>query len=52
VSVCDCRSAIVDVLCISAAEGLDDISLTLQHEKEIREYEQRLKSFQVIDFVR
>ena len=33
-------------------EGLDDISLTLQHEKEIREYEQRLKSFQVIDFVR
>ena len=33
-------------------EGLDDISLTLQHEKEIREYEQKLKSFQVIDLVR
>jgi 3-isopropylmalate/(R)-2-methylmalate dehydratase small subunit len=33
-------------------EGLDDISLTLQHEKEIREYEQKVKSFQVIDLVR
>jgi 3-isopropylmalate/(R)-2-methylmalate dehydratase small subunit len=33
-------------------EGLDDISLTLQHEKEIRDYEQKLKSFQVIDLVR
>ena len=33
-------------------EGLDDISLTLQHEKEIREYEQKLKSFQAIDLVR
>ena len=33
-------------------EGLDDTSLTLQHEKEIREYEQKLKSFQVIDIVR
>ncbi len=30
-------------------EGLDDISLTLQHEKEIREYEQKLKSFQAVD---
>ncbi len=33
-------------------EGLDDISLTLQHEEEIREYEQKLKSFQAIDAVR
>ena len=33
-------------------EGLDDISLTLQHEKEIREYEQKLKPFQAIDLVR
>ena len=33
-------------------EGLDDISLTLQHEKEILEYERKLKSFQVIDLVR
>lgn len=33
-------------------EGLDDISLTLQHEKAIREYEQKLKSFQLIDLVR
>jgi len=30
-------------------EGFDDISLTLQHEKEIREYEQKLKSFQAVD---
>jgi 3-isopropylmalate/(R)-2-methylmalate dehydratase small subunit len=33
-------------------EGLDDISLTLQHEKEIREYEQKLMPFQVVDLVR
>jgi 3-isopropylmalate/(R)-2-methylmalate dehydratase small subunit len=33
-------------------EGLDDISLTLQHEKEIRAYEQKLKFFQAIDYVK
>jgi 3-isopropylmalate/(R)-2-methylmalate dehydratase small subunit len=33
-------------------EGLDDISLTLEHEKEIREYEQKLKSFQTITQVK
>jgi len=33
-------------------EGLDDISLTLEHEKEIHEYEQNLKSFQAIDLMR
>ena len=30
-------------------EGLDDISLTLQHEEEIRSYELRLKPFQIIE---
>jgi 3-isopropylmalate/(R)-2-methylmalate dehydratase small subunit len=33
-------------------EGLDDISLTLQHEGEIRSYELQLKPFQRIDIVR
>ena len=30
-------------------EGLDDISLTLQHEKEIRSYELTLKPFQMVE---
>lgn len=33
-------------------EGLDDISLTLQHEQEIRSYEQRLKPFQMVGVAR
>jgi len=33
-------------------EGLDDISLTLQHEEEIRSYESRLSTFQRIDVTR
>jgi 3-isopropylmalate/(R)-2-methylmalate dehydratase small subunit len=33
-------------------EGLDDISLTLQHEEEIRHYEQRFRSFQTVDVTR
>ena len=30
-------------------EGLDDISLTLQHEEEIRSYELKLKPFQMVE---
>ena len=30
-------------------EGLDDISLTLQHEDEIRSYEVKLKPFQMVE---
>jgi 3-isopropylmalate/(R)-2-methylmalate dehydratase small subunit len=33
-------------------EGLDDISLTLQHEEKIRSYEQKLQSFQLVDISR
>jgi len=33
-------------------EGLDDISLTLQHEEKIRSYEKKLHQFQVIDVKR
>jgi len=33
-------------------EGLDDISLTLQHEEEIRHYEQKLRPFQTVDVTR
>jgi 3-isopropylmalate/(R)-2-methylmalate dehydratase small subunit len=33
-------------------EGLDDISLTLQHEEKIRSHEKKLRSFQVIDVKR
>jgi 3-isopropylmalate/(R)-2-methylmalate dehydratase small subunit len=33
-------------------EGLDDISLTLQHEQEIRSYELRLRPFQIVDVSR
>jgi 3-isopropylmalate/(R)-2-methylmalate dehydratase small subunit len=33
-------------------EGLDDISITLQHEQEIRSYEARLRPYQIVDVVR
>ena len=33
-------------------EGLDDISLTLQHEDEIRSHEKKLQPFQIIDVKR
>jgi 3-isopropylmalate/(R)-2-methylmalate dehydratase small subunit len=33
-------------------EGLDDISLTLQHEEKIRSYERKLQPFQIIDVKR
>ena len=33
-------------------EGLDDISLTLQHEQEIRSYERSLKPFQMVGVAR
>jgi 3-isopropylmalate/(R)-2-methylmalate dehydratase small subunit len=29
-------------------EGLDDISLTLQYEKQIRAYERKLRRFQLV----
>jgi len=33
-------------------EGLDDISLTLQHEERIRSHEKQLRPFQIIDIKR
>ena len=33
-------------------EGLDDISLTLQHEEKIRSHEKKLQPFQIIDVKR
>jgi len=33
-------------------EGLDDISLTLQHEEKIRSHERKLQPFQIIDVKR
>jgi len=33
-------------------EGLDDISMTLQHDEKIRSYEKRLQPFQLIDVKR
>ena len=33
-------------------EGLDDISMTLQHEEEIRSHEKKLHPFQIIDVKR
>jgi 3-isopropylmalate/(R)-2-methylmalate dehydratase small subunit len=33
-------------------EGLDDISITLQHEQEIRSYEAQLRPYQMVDVVR
>jgi len=33
-------------------EGLDDISLTLQHEEEIRRYEQQLRPYQTVEVTR
>jgi len=33
----------------SLLEGLDDISMTLQHEEKIQSYEKQLKPFQLID---